>query len=348
MYDDMNKREKIHEEAADWLVLLSSEDVKAADKERFAVWLAANEAHERAYRLQTQAWGVIPELTQLGGLSEVSLSSRQQTSIKDFLVNAFDWLGKPAIPAVMLSVLVMAVILFYTQPTKTGVLADKQQYVTGVAEIKEFTLPDGSTVTLGAQSGIDVSFSNNERRVILKNGEAFFSVMHNPERPFFVISGDTAVRVVGTKFDVHQGPDRIRVSVLEGVVEVMHPEMEKEDVASTDTKLVVTAGQQVITPRDGFIEPVLRDIRPEDLATWRDGRLVYVNAFLRDVIADINRYYGGRIEIASEELGDLQFTASFRSDQIEEMISTLVMALPVKAVREGPNHIIFRAKFPQG
>ncbi len=60
---------------------------------------------------------------------------------------------------------------------------DRSDYSTQVAEIRELPLGDGSVLTLGAQSALDVRFTETERIVRLDRGEAFFSVAHNAARP---------------------------------------------------------------------------------------------------------------------------------------------------------------------
>jgi len=65
-----------------------------------------------------------------------------------------------------------------------------------------------------------------------------------------------------------------------------------------------------------------------------------VNARLRDVVADINRYYGGRIEVADPSVGDMQLTTAFRADQIDRVLDVLENALPVQAVRTDGHGIV--------
>ncbi|HWK73732.1 MAG TPA: FecR domain-containing protein, partial [Povalibacter sp.] len=75
------------------------------------------------------------------------------------------------------------------------------------------------------------------------------------------------------------------------------------------------------------------------LGAWRSGRLVYVDARLMDVIADVNRYYDGRIELDAPQVGDLRLTVAFRTDQIDRMLDMLTRALPIQVEHVGARQI---------
>ena len=103
---------------------------------------------------------------------------------------------------------------------------------TDVAESRQLELPDGSRVTLAAASAIAVSFSADERRVSLLQGEAFFEVRRNPERPFRVVADDITTSVVGTSFDVRRDSSGVAVAVQEGIVEVSYSAGPREHAQS--------------------------------------------------------------------------------------------------------------------
>ena len=90
---------------------------------------------------------------------------------------------------------------------------------TTVGELKSVTLSDGSTVQLNTNSRVEVRFSSAERRVHLTRGEAYFSVAHNPRRPFSVYAANGIVTAVGTAFTVRlREQDAVEVTVEKGRV----------------------------------------------------------------------------------------------------------------------------------
>ena len=98
------------------------------------------------------------------------------------------------------------------------------------------TLPDGSVVTLAPHSKfIYTPGLKGDSRTISLEGDADFSVVSDPARPFVVLAGDITVRVLGTSFLVRSGPDGTEVIVTTGVVEVSR---EKDSV-------IVRAGERL-------------------------------------------------------------------------------------------------------
>jgi transmembrane sensor len=93
-------------------------------------------------------------------------------------------------------------------------------YATGIGERRLITLKDGSTIDLNSRSKVRVSFSDRERDVEFLEGQALFSVARDASRPFIVSVGKTAVRAVGTQFDVYRRSSGTTVTVVEGRVAV--------------------------------------------------------------------------------------------------------------------------------
>jgi transmembrane sensor len=75
--------------------------------------------------------------------------------------------------------------------------------------------------------------------------------------------------------------------------------------------------------------------------------MVYVDTRLRDVVADINRYYNGKIEFADDSAGEMQLTAAFRVDQIDRMLEVLQSALPIEATHTADHRIVLSERQSQ-
>ena len=272
------------------------------------------------------------------------------------LLDAMPW--RPRVAGALAALLVTAfvalgVFLSAEVPMKATPIA-VAELVTEVAEIREQRLTDGSTVTLGAQSRINVNFTPAERRVVLLAGEAFFEVETDPARPFFVEAGDSITRVVGTKFDVRLGADSVSVAVAEGRVDVARLIRPVEEttlpVAAPAASLI--AGQKIVLPATEIsdkpdeelhameVASLVSDIDTADVALWREGRLKYVEARLSDVVADLNRYYRGEIILGDDEVGKLEFTASLRSGDIDKLLQAIDINLPVAAVHRPNGRVI--------
>jgi transmembrane sensor len=371
---------RIEAEASEWLVALRDRTVSLDQRMRFEAWLRADPEHVRVYQTQRAAWsavGGMRHLLDVTAVSELELlrSAKEESgrAVRLPLPRARHF----AVAAGLLAVLVGG--FFLTQ--RLQLFGPQRQFDTTTAQLKNVKLEDGTLVTLGASSQIKVFFGKSDRRVVLTRGQAFFEVTHDTSRPFYVTAGNTLVRVVGTKFDVHYQPQAVRVAVVEGRVEVssspsdslsmpgsiQHPISRDRRVTPSNLStledrngahgsgqvevsvlqsaehVVLTPGEEAVTAATGHIATA-KDLSAEDPGAWRRGRLVYVDAHLRDVVADINRYYDGKIELADAAVGDMQLTIAFRADQIDCVLALLESALPIQAIRTDSHRIILTTK----
>jgi transmembrane sensor len=365
----MDNEEEIKAAARDWLLRLSLESPTERERAQCAAWCAEDPRHEAAYRRFESIWQDAATLEELKPLAMLPLARdpwwrRVRASLA---VHPLRWSASATLTAAITGI----GLWFLLTPA---------YYTTEIAEVRDIHLSDGSEVTLGAHSSLEVGFRLRERRVALTSGVAFFSVTKNPSRPFVVLVGDKEVRVVGTKFEIRRDPASMRVSVVEGTVEVMQlPERASETgreaprtvrpaaratqpVSATipngmpigptqitpsesPDERILTAGQQVTTPLAGLI-PDPQVMPRGEPAAWRHGRLVYVDAPLKDIIADANRYSREPIEIADEGVANVRVSVTYPSDRIDEMVSALSRSLSLEVERSKAGGIVLKARGP--
>jgi transmembrane sensor len=106
---------------------------------------------------------------------------------------------------------------------------------------------------------------------------------------------------------------------------------------------MLTAGQQVTATLDGAIAAPLPMPRGEP-AAWRHGRLAYVDAPLRDVVADANRYSREPIVIAGDHIGDLRVSVTYNSDSVEEMLVALGRSFSLRVEHEGSSGLVLSSR----
>ena len=216
-------------------------------------------------------------------------------------------------------------------------------YETRVAESRAVTLPDGSFIALSGNSRLETSFTKSERRVALTRGDAFFEVKKDPTRPFILVAGDTMVRVVGTKFNVHRDSEEVRVAVVEGVVQVAQPKIVTGSAPFPTEAQTLTAGQQIMAARRAGREEVQISKLVEPTAL-PPTRLDYRGAKLRDVITEANRHYSPGIVLEPDELGDLQVTMAFQTSEIQKTVEGLKDILPLDVSRNAEGRIVIRPR----
>jgi transmembrane sensor len=189
--------------------------------------------------------------------------------------------------------------------------ARAQTFETLAAENRVVTLKDGSQITLGAKTALEVQFAHGQRQVRLHRGEALFSVAHDRSHPFIVFAGAGSVTAVGTEFNVWRTLDRTTVTVTDGAVDVKTALAPSASplARSVEAVLRVRKGQELAYEEDGHSTAV----KAADIAAataWREGRLVYRHTPLKYVVSDVNRYFQQQLVIADAALGELQFTGA--------------------------------------
>lgn len=309
---------KIKRECREWLALLQSGEANEADRARFTAWLRADLRHQRAYDDLHMLWRDISTLSQLKDLEPVPPRPAQRPAAK--ATRRFLPLAAAAAAAGLAIALSLSQPHFVQQPAATATV-QTEEYQTQLGEVREIRLADGSLLTLGARSRAIVSFSATERRVQLDWGEAYFDVASNAARPFHVVAPGTAVRVVGTRFDVRISDSHVRVAVDEGLVAVN----ERSDA--------LTGGQRIDVMPDGAVSDVT-EVHGSEVAAWREGRLVYDGATLAEVVSDLSRYRSN-VTLSSRQAGQLRVTAGLRVEQIEQFVDRLPDILPVRVTRTG-------------
>jgi transmembrane sensor len=358
----------INAAARDWLLRLSLESPAAADRTRFKEWCAEDPRHSEAYRRVESIWRDAATLTELARLAPLRTApdcwpQRAMRALR----------SRPSLCAAgagIAGALGAFGVWMSMSPT---------HFATGIAEVRDIRLTDGSEVTLGARTSIDVAFRGDERRVIMSKGEAFFAVSKDSMHPFVVVVGDKEVRVVGTKFEIHRQDADVRVSVVEGTVEVMqapapsrtapittvprsapshggavHPAtitlgdgasatLSDAEVSAQPSERILIAGQQITAPTVGPI-PTPELMPRGEPAAWRHGRLVYVDTPLREVVADANRYSKESIAIGDERIAGVRVSVTYPSNRIEEMLSALSRSLPIDMERPAGGGIVLTSK----
>jgi transmembrane sensor len=163
-------------------------------------------------------------------------------------------------------------------------------YSTSIGGQRLEILADGSRVRLNTNSKIRVHLTRGERHIKLLRGEAFFEVAHDASRPFTVESDGAKVRALGTKFDVRRDSAAVRVTLLEGRVEVRQTGRPEAVTLAPDQALTVTTA--------GVSVPQVADAA--DASSWTTGRLTFRGLPLKAAIQEINRYSLKKIVLAAD------------------------------------------------
>ena len=198
-----------------------------------------------------------------------------------------------------------------------------------------YQLSSSSYLELNSRSRVQVSFEADRRHVDLSEGEAMFSVAHDSAPPFVVQAGPGQITVTGTRFDVRRDGEQARVAVESGHVQVQG--------VDPQTRVNLTAGQGTQVSAQGHVAAV-QAVNAQALTAWRKGQLVFDNATLGEVAAEVSRYRAQPLQVSSPALAQLRVSSVFKVDDTDALLRALPKILPV-AIRtreDGSQEIIAR------
>nr|WP_315446471.1 FecR family protein [uncultured Pseudomonas sp.] len=291
-----------------WLSLLHDRP-SAGDQLTFSQWLRADPAHAEAYAQAQVVW-------ELSEGPAKTLADEEALALQGYL----ETMDRPRRPQLLRwsGALAMAACLLLMVSLGTGWQPQRwlddlgADYVSAPGEIRTVTLADQSQVTLDADSAIAVDFSHGERHVQLRRGAGFFNVTHTGE-PFVVEAEKGQARVLGTQFEVRLQPHGAQVTVLSGRVGVTADRDAAQQILTADQQVAYGAGSA----------QKLHAVDSEAQLAWRQGWLTYYKTTLAEVVADLRRYYPGRIVLLNEELAARKVSGSFPSRDPQAVLNSL-------------------------
>lgn len=319
----------VEREASEWIARLQADDASADDWTRFEAWRAAHPNRAEAYEKLMGTWQRFAVAGPL--VRAVSFAQSVSEPDKSYAPRRWPW----AAAAVL--VFAAALTTMYMTYMPTG-----ERFTTAVGEQVTIALSDGSKVQLNSNTIARVDYNDQARIIHLEQGEAFFRVAHDVQRPFWVASGRSWVRAVGTAFNVHVRPKDVQVIVSEGVVKVGYVESGRSDTPSDAaltkaTTSMLAAGQQAelnaaITNTRGLSEDEL-----SRAVSWLDGVLYFENQTLGEVIDQVGRYTTLRLVIDDTKLRELVIGGTFQANPqgAEALLSMLEQGLGLKVRRDG-------------
>ncbi len=180
------------------------------------------------------------------------------------------------------------------------------------------TLADGTMVTLNAESRLSypAHFSENKREVTLE-GEAFFEVVRDENRPFIIISGDIYTTVLGTSFNIKAYADdaQVTVSVASGQVKVSQRHL-------TDQAHYLFPNKEAIYQTDLKVF-TLKDFEPKERMAWKDEILYFSDASFEEVKKALERWYDIEIQAAGKNPQEWQYSGTFQSQSLEDVLVSI-------------------------
>lgn len=299
------------DQALDWLIVLDSPNEEQTHQ--FQQWLAADPAHADAFARAQAIWNG-PQITQCA----------QSLAARPAKITVLSRLRPHCKPLATAAVLILGLFSFSNLPMRL-----QADHLTVVGERQRLQLEDGSKVLLNTNSAFSSTINDQQRVARLYQGEAYFEVSSQPGQPLEIDAGLVTASVRDTAFAVRYLDGVTQVRVQRGDVDLR--------ATRDDERVRLSAGESIRIGPNGFDRPAKLDAATE--LAWVQGRLVFENCPLSQVLAELRRYYPGWIINNNERLANVAVTGNYRLDQPLDAVRSLAHITSAK-LQEFPALVI--------
>lgn len=230
---------------------------------------------------------------------------------------------------------------FYSPPVAEIVEPVLREIVTKKGQLANLVLSDGTEVQLNADSKLMLPtvFEANKREVFLE-GEAYFDVAKNPDKPFYIHSGAALIRILGTSLGVRSYPEDENVSV---VVKEGKVSLQSGNTSGSATEAILNPGQAgLLHLSDNSIST--RPVADMELyLSWTEGYLKFKNTPMQEVARQLERKYDIEVELKSDAIKHLKLTAKLKSRSIKNVLDVISTSIGVRYSLNNQN-VVFSEK----
>lgn len=318
-----------------WYELLDNEHVDLSDREMDEV--------------ETRLWNKLQSASQEKAVVPIARKR-----------NVFSW--KYAAAACLVGLALLTSIIWFRSsgkaPATNALVAAKvtegfmEQSNTGSAP-KSIQLEDGSSVTIypGSKLAFPKHFAAGKREVYLE-GEAFFNISKNPNRPFFVYNNNIVTQVLGTSFDIRGKNGQVEVAVKTGRVAVYEnkEQIKLDEVQQKSNGVIITPNQKVTYYQEErhFITSIVDRPVPVPKETKNtEAHFVYSETPLYKVLSDLEKTYELEIVLENDKIRNCLFTGDLTDQNLFNKLEGICLVfnatyevkgtkILLKAVKECP------------
>lgn len=322
--------------------LLEREEGFAADREAaFVRWCAADPRHASAVARTERGLGLLQQLPAVRGTIESRLANETRATPASGAVFYLQPRVVAWFAGIAAALALGAFLFFSKQPAGAEIT-----YATAETIQRQLGLPDGSVLDLNRHTALSVRQTARERRVELREGEAFFTVAHDASRPFVVSADGVQVRAVGTAFSVRRVPDGVTVVVAEGRVEITRKDANDPARAALGASMV-SPGERARVRRGvqefpAEVEKLAAgDLR--DALAWQAPKMDLAGRPLDEIVREFNRHNRTQITIAAPAIAARRIGGSFAPDSVDALLRLLEQEGDIVVERRNSGEIVLRS-----
>lgn len=245
-----------------------------------------------------------------------------------------------AVAAIVLALVITGAFYYLNGGYFSGETVVYVEKVNPHGQKSSITLSDGTEVLLNAGSKLiyPEQFRGETRELILE-GEAFFTVTENKEKPFIVKTRELRTTVLGTSFNIDAFADSdIRVTVATGSVSVVWgdaPPASLKGSGSVPSGALPRLDAQLLAPGEQVLYSeatnamLKRKVNIEKHIAWKDGALIFDNKKLSEVATMLERWYGVKITIENEKLGNCVIMGEHQNEPLVNVLKAMRFAIDI-------------------
>ena len=330
------------EAASHWCMKLMTDNLTDADYAAFMVW--CDEQPENRARLDDaiSAWQAFDPISTTPAMIDL-----RGAALRDFRkAQANAHALKPVHFRLFAACAAAAVVMFAGGSLWLALKSDV--YKTNDAERRVVALEDGSKLLLDGDTVVRVKYSHGQRQLWLDQGRAKFDVVHNPERPFTVTTGEKSVLATGTEFTVERLSDTVHVILYQGRVSVF------QKAAQTNERTLLHIGPQssdkVLLPGEELVssfgsdQATVAPIEPEQTLDWERGQLVFASMPLTEAVERVNRYTRNKIRIAPNVSQGVLVSGIYKAGDVDAFVDGITNTSALTYVSDKDGYVLERKR----
>ncbi len=330
--DSESTPEELAQQAAEWLVRLSADDmapsVRVAVQDEFEKWKQANPKHAQSARKMELIIQQTSQLRDTTSHTAHPVPARMAIEAVFREKRKYEWVKKNVITLILVMALAIPFWVAEQHYPLTYMLAEMR---TTTGEWETYSLAHNNRITLNSLSAVNYPFNDNDRQLELVRGEVLVDVVTNPEYPFLVVTKHGKIYALGTRFIVSLDEENTTLTMLESSASIQTLDHGKKN---TD-KLIISAGQRVSMSIQGIGE--VEEIDEHAFSdAWKFRHLVVENQSLPEVLDELARHHAGFFHYDRVALEEKRVSAVLPLDDTEKALQLLARSFSLRITTYTP------------
>jgi transmembrane sensor len=313
----------------DWVLLTKylSGNANDIEKNKMHQWIELSQGNKTVFEKAQKIW----EASQSANVANVSIDNAwDKVNAKANIIPLGKVRQLVLVQKYILRIAAVLVIGLVSWYFVNNAMSDKT--ITATTTIKQLALSDGSEISLnkGATINYPENFSGNSREIEM-NGEAFFDIAKNPQKPFIIHTSKADIKVLGTSFNVNTKPNGdLEVIVKTGVVAITSLKSKEQIILHKNERGLFNSANL-------SLKKVINE--DENYIAWKTNKFVFKDNSLEYVFNTIEKVYGVKI-MANEHILQCKLTATYDNLDIKMVMGMIDMTFGFKTIKNKDGYIV--------